>query len=78
MRVRLAEHEILMVMMELLVRDFAYSGIASDLNEKGYRMRNGEPWSRVAVFNMVPRLIEVGPWFSIRRSGKRGGERLRK
>ena len=57
------EHQILMVMMELLVQDFSYSGIVSDLNEKGYRMRNGKPWSRVAVFNMVPRLIEVGPRF---------------
>ena len=57
------EHQILMVMMELLVQDFSYSGIVSDLNEKGYRMRNGKPWSRVAVFNMVPRLIEVGQRF---------------
>jgi len=31
------------------------------LNEKGFRMRNGGPWNRVAVFNMMPRLIEVGP-----------------
>jgi len=27
----------------------------------GYRTRAGKPWSRVAVFNMMPRLIEVGP-----------------
>ncbi len=26
-------------------------------------MRDGRPWSRVAVFNMIPRLIEVGPRF---------------
>ena len=38
-----------------------YSSIVSDLNEKGLRMRNGKPWTRVAVFNMTPRLIEVGP-----------------
>ena len=40
---------------------FPYSSIVSDLNEKGFRMRNGRPWSRVALFNMTPRLIEVGP-----------------
>jgi hypothetical protein len=57
------EHQALMLMMELLVQDFSYSSIVSDLNEKGFRMRNGKPWSRVAVFNMVPRLIEVGPRF---------------
>jgi len=50
-------------MMELLVQDFSYSGIVSDLNEKGFRMRDGRPWSRISVFNMIPRLIEVGPRF---------------
>ncbi len=57
------EHQALMLMMELLVQDFSYSSIVSDLNEKGFRMRDGRPWSRVAVFNMIPRLIEVGPRF---------------
>jgi hypothetical protein len=57
------EHQALMLMMELLVQDFGYSSIVSDLNEKGFRMRDGRPWSRVAVFNMIPRLIEVGPGF---------------
>ena len=50
-----------MLMMELLGQDFSYSAIVSDLNEKGFRTRSGKPWSRVAVFNMMPRLIEVGP-----------------
>lgn len=57
------EHQVLMQMMELLVQDFSYSSIVSDLNEKGYRMRDGGVWNRVAVFNMIPRLIEVGPRF---------------
>jgi hypothetical protein len=55
------ENQALMLMMELLGQDFSYSSIVSDLNEKGFRMRDGRPWSRVAVFNMMPRLIEVGP-----------------
>jgi len=50
-------------MMELLVQDFSYSSIVSDLNEKGFRQRDGSMWSRVAIFNMTPRLIEVGPRF---------------
>ena len=57
------EHQALMLMMELLVQDFSYSAIVSDLNEKGFRMRDGRPWSRIAVFNMIPRLIDVGPRF---------------
>jgi hypothetical protein len=55
------ENLALMLMMDLLGQDFSYSAIVSDLNEKGFRTRSGQPWSRVAVFNMMPRLIEVGP-----------------
>ena len=68
------ENRTLMLMMELLVQDFPYSSIVSDLNEKGLRMRDGRPWTRVAVFSMTARLIEVGPrlfsteeWTRIRR-----------
>jgi len=55
------ENQAMMLMMELLGQDFSYSSIVSDLNEKGFRMRDGSPWNRVAVFNMMPRLIEAGP-----------------
>jgi hypothetical protein len=55
------ENMTMTLMMELLVQDFPYSSIVSDLNEKGLRMRDGKPWNRVALFNMMPRLIEVGP-----------------
>jgi hypothetical protein len=55
------ENQALILMMDLLGQDFSYSHIVSDLNEKGFRTRDGRPWSRVAVFNMMPRLIEVGP-----------------
>lgn len=57
------EHRALMLMMELVTMDCSYSEIVSTLNEEGYRMRNGQPWNRVAVFRMIPRLIEVGPRF---------------
>ena len=55
------ENRVLMLMMELLVQDFSYSNIVGHLNEQGFRMRGGRTWSRIAVFNMMPRLIEVGP-----------------
>ena len=58
-----AEHQVLMEMMEQLAQDFSYSAIVSSLNEKGFRMRDGRPWNRIAVFKMIPRLIEVGPYF---------------
>jgi hypothetical protein len=55
------ERQVLTQMMDLVVQDFPFSSIASDLNEKGFRTRDGRPWNQVSVFEMVPRLIEVGP-----------------
>jgi hypothetical protein len=52
---------VLTQMMDLIVQDFPFSNIASDLNEKGFRTREGKLWSQISVFNMIPRLIEVGP-----------------
>jgi len=55
------ENQALVLMMDMLVQDFPYSSVVSALNESGFRMRDGNPWTRVAVFNMHPRLIEAGP-----------------
>ncbi|MFY9747287.1 MAG: recombinase family protein [Acidobacteriaceae bacterium] len=55
------ENQALLQMMEMLVQDFPFSAIVSDLNEKGFRTRDGRRWSPVAIFNMIPRLIDVGP-----------------
>jgi len=55
------ENRTLMQMMELLVQDFPFTSVASDLNEKGYRTREGRRWTAVSVFNMLPRLVEAGP-----------------
>jgi hypothetical protein len=56
-----AENQALLQMMEMLVQDFPFSSIASDLNEKGFRTRDGKRWNPVTIFTMIPRLIEVGP-----------------
>jgi hypothetical protein len=47
--------------MEFLVQDHPLSKVARELTEMGFQTRDGSPWSPVAVFNMLPRLIEVGP-----------------
>lgn len=56
-----AEREILFQIMELIVQEGSYSRIAEEINRRGYRTRNGEKWTSVSIFEMVPRLIEVGP-----------------
>jgi hypothetical protein len=56
-----AEQEVLFQMMELTVQDGPYSAIADELNRRGYRTREGYKWTAISVFQMLPRLIEVGP-----------------
>ena len=55
------EREILFLMMELTIQDGPYSGIADELNRRGFRTRQGARWTPVSVFQMLPRLIEAGP-----------------
>ena len=56
-----AEREILFQMMELVVEEGSYARIADEINRCGFRTRQGHKWSPVSVFEMIPRLIEVGP-----------------
>lgn len=55
------ERAVLIQMMELIVQDYSVSLVATELNKKGCRTRSGSYWTPVSVFNMLPRLIEVGP-----------------
>ena len=55
------EREALIAMMELTIEDGPYSSIAEELNRRGLRTREGHRWTPVSVFQMLPRLIEVGP-----------------
>jgi hypothetical protein len=55
------EIQVLMIMLEVLVQDGPLSTAAKQINDRGYRTRSGEPWTRTALFYLWPRLIEVGP-----------------
>ena len=55
------ERNVLVQMMELIVQDYSITLVASELNKRGLRTRSGGKWTPVSVFNMLPRLIEVGP-----------------
>ena len=55
------ERETLLELMELIVQEGSYSRIALELNRRGHRTRDGARWTPVSVFEMLPRLIEVGP-----------------
>ena len=55
------ERDTLFQMMQLVVQEGSYSRIAAELNRRGCRTREGERWTPISVFEMLPRLIEVGP-----------------
>ncbi len=56
------ERVVLTEMLRLLVKDdVRFSGVAQALDEKGYRTRDGKAWTQSAVFEMLPRLVEVAP-----------------
>ena len=55
------ERESLMLMLELIVQDRTLSEVAAELNDRGFRNRRGGEWGPAAIFNLLPRMIEVGP-----------------
>ena len=55
------EWQALVLMMDMTVQEGPYWAIAEELNRRGYRTRNGDPWTPISVFQMLPRLIELGP-----------------
>lgn len=56
-----AEREVLFQLMELLIQEGSYAQVADEINRRGLRTRQGAKWTPVSVFEMLPRLIEVGP-----------------
>jgi len=55
------EMAVLLLILEQIVKEKRISDIAYQLNFAGHKTREGAPWSQTAVFNLLPRLIEVGP-----------------
>lgn len=55
------EKQVILKVIEGIVRDERISQIAGGLNRDGYRTRQGSPWTARDVFELLPRLIEVGP-----------------
>ena len=55
------EMNVLTSMMDLMVQDQSFSQIAYQLNQRGFRTRRGAEWTQVSVFQMLPRVVELGP-----------------
>jgi len=57
----LVEREALVVMLEMIIQEKSLSETASELTRRGFRTRQNSNWTPGSVFDMLPRLIEVGP-----------------
>ena len=55
------EREALLAMLEMIIQDKPLREIAEELNARGFRTRAKSKWTPGTVFDMLPRLIEVGP-----------------
>ena len=56
-----AESDIMVLALDMIVEDCPLSRVAEELNGRGYRTREGGHWTPTALFNMLPRMIQVGP-----------------
>lgn len=55
------EKEALVVMLEMIIQDKPLTEIAESLNQRGFLTRHNLKWTPGTVFDMLPRLIDVGP-----------------
>jgi len=53
---------VLYVILEQIVRDRRFTQIADELNHRRLRQRAGGAWTSSAVFELLPQLIEAGPF----------------
>ena len=55
------EIEIIIRALDMIVEDCPLSRVAERLNEAGYQTRAGGEWTAPALFELLPRMIQVGP-----------------
>jgi hypothetical protein len=55
------ERDVILLALELIVQDYRLSQVAVELNRRKSRTRKGTSWNAASVFELLPRLIDVGP-----------------
>jgi hypothetical protein len=55
------EVAVLLSVLEMIVTEKRISLIADELNQRGFRTRAGSRWTPTAVFELLPRVIDMGP-----------------
>jgi len=55
------EAMVMLLILEEIVKEKRITEIAAGLNVHGLKTRSGSAWTASAVFELLPRLIEMGP-----------------
>ena len=55
------ETAVLLRILEDIVKEKRLTDIALDLNVHGHATREGASWTPTEVFNLLPRIVEIGP-----------------
>ena len=71
-----AEREIIILALDMIVEDCPLSRVSEELNRRGLRTREGETWTPAALFNLLPRMIAVGPRLFVSEEWTRRRQRL--
>jgi hypothetical protein len=70
------ERQIIILALDMIVEDQPLSQAAEQLNRRGHRTRQGKNWTPTALFNLLPRMIEVGPRLFVSEEWTHRRERL--
>jgi hypothetical protein len=56
-----SETQTIILALDMIVEDHQLSRVADEMNRRGYHTRAGKTWTPIALFNLRPRMIGVGP-----------------
>lgn len=55
------EREVINLIIAMITGDHPLSKIAAELNRRELRPRQGTEWTQLALFKLLPRVVEFGP-----------------
>lgn len=55
------EERVLSLIIAQMIEGKSFTKIATELNNRGLLTREGGTWNEIALFQLVPRLVEVAP-----------------
>lgn len=71
-----AEKDVVATIIAMIAGDHPLSRIAAELNQRGSRTRSGSEWTQLKIFQMLPRVIELGPEILSQREWSESKRRL--